>query len=216
MTGRARTRALSRLLAIAVAALVISGAGGFAAGELLRPEPKRIAGASPLPATSPSAPIDPPVDVLPDPGIAPLATALPLSEEQLGYGLRTMRVPAPEGWTRTEIELGEWTWEAPHQLENTYLMRVKIVSSQRLSVATALAQRLEALESVTDEFDLESRTADTFVATYVSRGYRRLTMDRFLSLGSDTAYAQIALTGRVVDRAGMADLLDRVTQGASH
>jgi hypothetical protein len=39
-------------------------------------------------------------------------------------------------------------------------------------------------------------------------------MERYLSLGSTGAYVTIVVIGRLSDRLGMADLLERVTDGA--
>lgn len=203
-----------------VGVVVLLAAVGFAVGGGIgyaqRPEVQTIDAALPMPAESPSFPSDPEVRVLPDPTEPALEPDLPLHYERVGRAPYTLRLPVPDGWARTTSNLGEWKWYVAGQSLNTYFMRVKYIGNQHMSIGGALAQRINALDLAesTLEFDLESDTHDTFVATYVSDNYRRLTMERFISLdGSDSAFATIVVTGREIDRRGMADLLERVTDG---
>ena len=58
-------------------------------------------------------------------------------------------------------------------------------------------------------------TTDSFTATYVSEEHRRLAMERYLPGPDGNAMVWIALIGRVADRAGMAELFPRITNGVS-
>ena len=69
---------------------------------------------------------------------------------------------------------------------------------------------LDGAEGVKD-FVLETKSADGFIANYVSEGHRRVAMEMYVARpDSDVAFAWIALVGREVDRAGMTDLLGRI------
>ena len=125
-------------------------------------------------------------------------------------------MPVPVGWARVDTDLVESKWAPPGADLNTYLLRVKIVSGLRLTIEQALEERRSALEAVVTEFHVDDQTADTFVATYVNDAHRRLAMERFLSLdGSSTAFVTIVVIGRVEDRDGLIDLLDRVSAAAT-
>jgi hypothetical protein len=205
----------ARALGVAVLLAALGVAGGYAAITASEDEPARMSTAAPVPGQSPSYPSDPVVRVLPDPGTPALAAALPLHTERLGGRAFGMRLPVPDGWLRTDSDLVEAKWKPPGGGQNTYLLRVKIVSGLRLTIEQAMRQRMDDLEATVTDFELEASTSDTFVATYVSDSYRRLAMERYVSLdGSETAYATIVVVGRVADRDGMADLLAQVTDGA--
>ena len=193
---------------------LLGAAAGYGLAGLLRDAPAAI-DAAPLAASSPSFPTDPTVEVSPDPGFPALEPPLRVKPERVGSKAFGVTVPAPDGWERTDTDLVESKWAPPGAPLNTYLLRVKIVSGQRLTIDRALEQRRSALESVVTQFDLEYQTSSTFVATYVHDHYRRLAMERFLSLdGSDNAFVTIAVIGRLSDRAGLNDLLERVSAGA--
>lgn len=200
--------------------VVLLGAVGFAVGSGIghaqRPATTAVDAVVPVPASSPAFPSDREIEVLPDPEDPPLEPALPAHYERVGSAPYTLRLPIPDGWARTTSNLGEWKWAPPRQSLNTYVLRVTYIGNRHLTIGGALSTRLEALDSAesTLDFQLESRTANTFVASYVSDNYRRLAMERFISVdGSDSAFATIAVIGRLTDRAGMLDLLERVTDG---
>lgn len=170
---------------------------------------------APVVAVSPSFPTDPPVVIEPDPVYPVLERGLPLGQARVGSPSFGVTVPFPKGWARTDTDLVESKWAPPGSPLNTYLLRVKIVSGLRLTIEQALAQRRSALESVVTEWDLENESHDTFTATYVNDGYKRLAIERFLSLdGTDNAFVTIAVIGRVSDREGLSDLLARVSADA--
>lgn len=209
-----------RLLGVALVLALVGLAGGWAIGRGGEETPAVIRAADPVTGESPAFPSDPVVDVLPDPDTRALEPALDLHDERMGSKTFGVRVPVPDGWVRNDRLLEETSWAPAGAPLNTFLLRVKIISGQRLTVAQALADRRDTLESVVTAFDLESQTTDTFVASYVYDSYRRLTMERFLSLdGSpsteDQAYVTIVAIGRERDRVGLTDLLERVSAGAT-
>lgn len=203
--------------ALGVAALLAATglAGGYLVGDRVEPVPEQLRAAAPVAGESPSYPSDPEVAVLPDPDIPPLEPAVPLHDARVGNRDFGVSVPVPDGWARNNDGIDQTSWKPAGAPLNTYFLRVKIVSGLHLTVEQALEQRMEALRSVVSEWDLESQTEDTFVATYVNDSYRRLTMERYLSLGSTGAYVTIVVIGRLRDRVGLADLLERATDGAT-
>ncbi len=204
-----------RLLGVALALALVGLVGGWLVGGRDGEPPAVIETLTPVVGQSPSFPSDPEVSVLPDPDTPALEPALDLHDERMGSRAFGVRVPVPDGWARNDSLLEETKWEPPGAPLNTYLLRVKIISGQRLTVAQALAGRRDALAGAVTALEVESQTDDTFVASYVSDDYRRLTMERFLSLdGTEDAYVTIVVIGRERDRLGLADLLQRVTDGA--
>jgi hypothetical protein len=176
--------------------------------------------ATPLAAQSPSYPVDPPVRIEADPDYPPLARDLPTQREEIGQGLFVLSVPVPRGWEQTNSNVNEWKWKprlvAEGDVANTYFLRITLVGGQNQTIEGALANRIEAVDgaSGTEEFDLESRTPDTFTSTYVLDHHRRLAIERFISTdGTDHAFANIAVVGRLVDREGLDDLMETVTDG---
>lgn len=205
-----------RGLGIAVL-LALSGAlVGSGVARVAHHDPQSLGDPAPVSAASPSFPTDPPVQVLPDPATPALATSLRMHAEQVGQPPFDLTVPVPNGWVRSNAKAGEWRWYVATNPQNTYGLRV-VLPSGYVTIGNALQARIDALDGATgiQELTVESRTGDAFVATYVSDGHLRLAMERFLSLdGTQTVYASFALVGREADRAGMAALLDRVTDGA--
>ncbi|GEP37462.1 hypothetical protein NPS01_11250 [Nocardioides psychrotolerans] len=205
-----------RLLGVALVLALVGLAGGWAIGSGGEEPPAAIRAAEPVVGESPPFPSDPVVTVLPDPDTPALEPALELHDERMGSKAFGVRLPVPDGWVRTDNILEETKWEPVGAPVNTYLLRVKIISGLRLTVAQALAARRDALMSAVEELELESQTGDTFVATYVNDSYRRLTIERFLSLdGTDAAYVTVAVIGRERDRVGLVDLLERITDGGA-
>ncbi len=176
----------------------------------------------PLVAVSPAYPQAIPITVKPDPAFPALLPGVPLERERLGgkYGIT---VSGPRGWVRniTDVQ-GEWNYAAPAAPLNSYVLRIKLIGNMRATVASALSTRMSQLENAgaVERWNLENQGPDSFVATYVQvdpendpfSGYTRLTMERFLTLpGNDNAQVEVAVTGRLRDRSGLADLLQRVS-----
>lgn len=215
----------------AMALALLGVAGGVASGRLLEDEPATIASATPVPATAPSYPVNE-YDVLPDPGIAPLGTGLPSHTERFRLNDFRLTASVPDGWRRVELTGGSaWNFSPPSNPLNAYVLRIEIVAGSRSSVSAAKGARLLRLQSAQADGNMqrlviEDETEDGIVASYLDprRGpdkeilpgfYQRVTLERWLTFGSDTAYADIAVTGRDVDREGMADLLERVATSAA-
>jgi hypothetical protein len=211
-----------RGLVVTVLCAGLGLAAGVALARVTTDEPAVGGTATPLPAASPSYPFDPPVEVVADPDDPPLERGLPTHDERIGQGPFVLGLPVPDGWQRTNSNFGEWKWTPPlgpdGDNDYTYFLRVKLVGNQNLTIAGALQDRIQAVDlaSGTEEFDLESQTPDTFTSTYVLEGHRRLAIERFISIdGTDHAFANIAVVGRLVDREGLTDLMETVTDGVA-
>ena len=204
-------RAVGAFLVLAIA----GAAGGYGISALQTDAPLTISMAAPVPAVSPSYPVNE-YDVKPDPDLAPLGTGLPLETRVLKEGGFKVEVAGPAGWQVNPLDGPGWNFAPKRSESNTYVLRVEVLAGTRSSVSAARASRILRLESSEDDGNLEhlviEETADdSFTASYLQGGYQRVTTERFLSLGGSTAYATVAVSGREVDRAGMTDLLERVS-----
>jgi hypothetical protein len=205
-----------RGLGTAVLLVVVGVAAGLALGFQQRPTVATGETAAPLPAESPAIPIDPPPSVAPDPATPPaLAPGLPTHQEIVGGRQFGVAVPVPNGWERFELAAAENRWTAPGNPPTTYSMRVEVVFGERRSIPQIMSLRAEDLDAASD-FTIQEQTDDTLVFTYIdATSHRRLQMLRWVApRGSGTAEVEVAVVGRMRDEAGLADLLDAVSDGA--
>lgn len=198
---------LALLLALGVAA-------GFGVSLAVAENPAGSGEATPVAALSPSLPVDPVPDLLPDPTTPPLEPALDLVRQSVGSGDFRMTLPRPKGWDFFENSLNEWQWRPPRQPDFGYVLRVEQVLSNRRSIAWTLDNRIAELEEDEANVEVLDRTADSLHFTFVTSNHLRHGYLTWLDLtGSDNAQVEIAVTGRKVDDAGMADLVARVAAG---
>ena len=210
---------MGRLLGLVLLLLVLGLAGGYAYGELSMDEPRTARDASPVPA-EPSVPMPSTPAVLPDPDVPPLAVNLPTKRTRLSTGRNgyVLRLDQPLGWSRTQLSSDDtWSWVVPTNPTNTYRLRVAIIADNHQSVSVTKDARISAFEeAVADgnlsDFTVESQTVDTFIATYIADGYRRVTIERMVAFDGGSAYAVAAVTGREVDREGLTDLVQRTAE----
>jgi hypothetical protein len=205
-----------RGLGAAVLLAVVGVAAGLALGFLQRPSVATGETAAPLSAESPAIPIDPPPSVAPDPATPPaLAPGLPTHEEVVGGRTFGVAVPVPDGWARFDLAAAENRWTLPGNPPTSFSLRVEVVFGERKSVPQIMSLRAEDLDSASD-FTITEQTEDTLVFTYIDEtDHRRLQMLRWVSpRGTGTAEVEVAVVGRLRDEAGLADLLDVVSDGA--
>ena len=200
------TAVLALLLAIGVAA-------GFGASWTLGENPSGGGTAAPVPA-SPSLPVDPVPELLPDPSTPALAAGIPLVPQSVGAGDFRMTLPVPKGWTFSENSLNEWQWRPPDQPDFGYVLRVEQVLSNRRSIEWTLGRRIDELREDESNVEVLEQTRDSLHFTFVTSNHLRHGYLRWLDLtGSDNAQVEIAVTGREVDDPGMANLIARVGSG---
>lgn len=206
MTGRG-TAALALLL-------LIGAAAGFGASWALGENPPGGGTAAPVPAASPSLPIDPVPELLRDPPTPALAEGIPLEEQSVGSGAFRMTLPVPAGWDFFENSLNEWQWRPPDQPDFGYVLRVEQVLSNRRSIDWTLDRRVDELNEDESNVEILGETADSLHFSFISSNHLRHGYLRWLDVtGSDNAQVEIAVTGREVDDEGMADLIARVGSG---
>jgi len=213
-----------RGLGVALVLLAVGLAGGYAVADRTAEEPTAGTGAEPIPAVSPAVPIPPEVDTLPDPTAAPLQPDLPNHEEELRIAKRGAGagVLVPDGWLENRLTSSQtWSFAPAINIRNTYSLRVDLMIGQRYAVSVAKTTRLTALQSAEDDGNIEAltitaETANGFEATYIDKGYRRVTMERWVGDENGTAYAEVAVTGRTVDTEGLRDLVVRVAESVRY
>jgi hypothetical protein len=197
---------LALLLAIGVAA-------GFGASWVLGENPTGDGTAVPVPA-SPSLPVDPVPELLPDPPTPALAEGIPLEPQTVGAGDFRMTLPVPKGWSFSENSLNEWQWRPPDQPDFGYVLRVEQVLSNRRSIEWTLDRRVDELREDESNVEVLGQTNDSLHFSFITSNHLRHGYLRWLDLtGSDNAQVEIAVTGREVDDPGMADLIARVGSG---
>ncbi len=184
---------------------------GFGASLAVAENPAGSGAASPVAAQSPSLPVDPVPDLLPDPPMPALEPGIDLVRQEVGSGDFRMTLPVPLGWDFSVNSLNEWQWRPPDQPSFGYLVRVEQVLSNRRSIDWTLDRRIDELDEDETNLEILDRTEDSLHFTYVTANHLRHGYLTWLDLtGSDNAQVEIAVTGRDVDDAGMADLIDRI------
>ena len=204
----------TRGLAVLGLLLAIGAAVGFGVSLAIAEHPTSRGAATPVVAQSPSLPVDPVPELLPDPTTPPLEPGLELVQQQVGSGDFRMTLPVPKGWDFFVNSLNEWQWRPPDQPTFGYLLRVEQVLSNRRSIDWTLDRRIDELEEDEDNVEILDQTHDSLHFTYVTSNHLRHGYLTWLDLtGSDNAQVEVAVTGRAVDDAGMADLVAKVTAG---
>lgn len=212
-------------ITVAVVVLALLGVGvGYAVGASDEASPRSV-DATPVTARSPSFPRESPVVIRPDPDDPALQRNLATTPDLVGGPQLGVQVLVPDGWVKVSRTLGEWRFFVPDPAlngqgvkPNTYFMRVTLTGNRYQSISAALDDRIAALAGAEDvkNFKVESKGRDTFVGTYVSGGFQRVTMERFIAspAAPGQAYALIGIIGRERDREGMTSLLEKVTDNA--
>jgi len=191
--------------------LVLGTAAGVGISLVVGEHPPGSGAAAPVEARSPSLPVDPVPELLPDPTMPPLAPALELEPASVGTGDFRMTLPVPRGWDFFTNSLNEWQWQPPDQPDFGYALRVEQVLSNRRSITWTLDNRIAELNEDEENVEILDRTANSLHFSYVRSNHLRHGYLVWLDLtGSDNAQVEIGVNGRKVDDDGMADLVARV------
>lgn len=212
----------ARVLGLWLLAAVIGVGGGLGAGYLAQPRAASGGTATPLPASSPSVPVDPPA---PEPTYAEdipyetLEPALPLKRFVMGNTQQAWRVPFPKGWVATDIDNDQQVprriWGSFDELrfrpqgepsEGGYSLRVKTINS-RLTPAQMVAAKKVGLDEV-DVIDWLGQDQSTLKFTYrtSSNRLRYNYFAWFAAPGSGSATLEMSVVGRERDVPGLDDL----------
>ncbi|MFC0222540.1 hypothetical protein [Nocardioides zeicaulis] len=199
---------------VLVALATVGALGGFGLSLAVAEHPVDGGTAAPVAAQSPSLPVDPVPEILPDPATPALRPDLPMTRQVVGAGDFRMSIPVPRGWRFSENSLNEWQWRPPDQPPFGYVLRVEQVLSNRRSIAWTLERRIDELDEDEQNVRVLGRTPSSLHFSYVTSNHLRHGYLRWIDLtGSDNAQVEVAVTGRTADQDGMARLIERVADG---
>jgi hypothetical protein len=204
---------------VCLLAATVGVAGGLGVGYLRQPQPASGGTATPLPASSPSLPVDPPTTQLPfaeDIDYPPLEPGLVFKPLRMANSQQAWRVPVPIGWEAfnvdTDEEVPRKDWQGYDELrfrpkdepqEGGYSLRVKLVNS-RLTPAQMVAAKRVGLENeeIIQYLDQQS---DFLQFTYRTSGnhLRYNYFQWFAARGSSEATLEMSVVGREVDVPGL-------------
>lgn len=170
--------------------------------------------AAPVPAVSPSLPVDPAPFLRADTDTPALQPGLTYADDEIGANGFEVRLRSPVGWTKITIGPAEAKWVVQGNRLNTFLLRVESVESQRQSVERIKSERIEDLRRLTKDFRLVQETDTGIQVVYVDdNGLTKYGNLRWIDdpdPDSDQAVVEIAANGRERDQPGLLDLLTRV------
>lgn len=191
--------------------LALGVGGGFGASWVFGERRQGGGAAAPVSAASPSMPMDPVPELLPDPRFAPLEPGIELVRQRVGVGGFGLSLLRPAGWRFSPNSLTEWQWRPPDFQSFGYYMRVEQVISNRRSIDWTLDRRIDELVEDESAVEIRSRTPNSLHYTYITSNHLRHGFLTWLDLtGSDNAQVEIAITGRTADVSGMSELIARV------
>ena len=222
MTG-VSARGLGSAAALLVVLALAGGAAGYALARGDHDTPTRLGEVRPVTAVEPAYPRDRPVLVREDRDDPPLAAELPLRRVVLGTAPFTVSLEVPRDWVRSDSAGGEWRWyppPGPQEAKSLYFLRVRQVGNLFQSVPAARETRLRALTSAADVDDLEvvEERYDLLEVSYVADGYRRHSVEQWISDpgAGETAQFYLGMIGREADSAAMVDLVERIGDSAQY
>ena len=212
-------RVRARVLGVFVLATLVGVGGGLGAGYLRQPQPASGGTATPVPAASPSVPVDPPTTQPPfaeDIGYPPLQSGLEFRPLRMSNSQQAWRVPVPRGWAATDVSSGEPVprkeWSTFDELrfrpadepdEGGYSLRVKVINSRLTPSAMVTSKRLGLRE--VDIVDWLGQTEDSLKFTYrtASNRLRYNYFQWFAAQGSSEATMEMSVVGRERDVPGL-------------
>jgi hypothetical protein len=202
-----------------LAALVGVGAG-LGLGYLRQPQPASGGTAAPLPAVSPSIPVDPTPTLepyAPDIDYPPLATGLTFEPLRMGNSVQAWRVPVPTTWAAFSVPAGEPVpgkqrsdfdelrfRPSDEPDEGGYSLRVKTVNAH-LPSGAMVASRWAAVRTAYDEVTLLSRSEDSLKFTFRD-GTNRLRYNYFrwfTGPQQSEVSLEMSVSGRKEDQPGL-------------
>jgi hypothetical protein len=204
-------RGLAALLLLAA----VGGVAGYAVADLRDPEPTTASTAEPLPAESPSFPVEPERPFAKDIDYPALQPGLEYRSHRIGDPPFMWTYDVPRGWKIVE-DLGpdEIRWRPPDEPDiGGYSMRVKLTTEHKTK-QQMVDQKLAAMQSSFEDVEILGQTDDLLSFSYRDspRNTQRFNTFGWFSLpGEDEAKFEMSVVGRSVDRPGLEELFDRVS-----
>ena len=204
----------ARWIGLTLALALAGAAGGYGLATLDEHEPGVIARAEPVPAESPSIPVDPPQTFAPDIDYPPLARDLTYRTHRLGDPpCFEWKYDAPAGWVRsTTDQPQEYRWRPPDEPSlGGFSLRVKIVT-QRLTPQQMVDQKIAAMESTYEDVEVIESDEDEVYFTYRDGlDHQRHNLFRWVAAPGQTAASfEMSVAGRAVDIMGLKALIEHV------
>ena len=209
----------ARVVGILVLA-TLAGAGiGLGAGYLGQPKPASGGTARPVPASSPSLPVDMPTTPPPfaeDITYPALEPGLEFRLLRMANSQQAWRVPVPRGWVATNVDTSlpvprrEWSSydelrfrPADEPPEGGYSLRVKLVNSRQTPGQMVTAKRVGLRAE--DIVDYLATREDSLKFRYRTSGnHLRYNFFRwFVAPGDSEATLEMSVVGRRVDVDGL-------------
>lgn len=202
-----------RVIGLFLVLLLLGAGAGYAwAAAGADDGPSRFTDAEPLPAESPSVPVEPERPYADDIDMATLRTSLKYERETIGDAPFQYSFRRPKDWQSSDPQAGERSFLPPDRVEEGgYGMRIKIVNA-RMTPPEMVEQKLGAIEATEDEVEVIGRTSNTLAVTYRSaeNRLRYNTFRWFTEPGVGFATFETSVFGRERDVEGLTDLLDKV------
>jgi len=205
-------RGLAALLLLAA----VGGVAGYFVADLRDPEPTTASTAEPLPAESPSIPIDPERPFAKDITYPALQPGLEYVSHKIGDPPFQWTYDTPIGWKQTDDNLGpnEIRWRPPGEPDvGGFSMRVKLTTEHKTK-QQMVDQKLAAMQAGWEDVVVLGQTDDLLSFSYrepTTNTQRFNTFGWFSLPGEDEATFEMSVVGRSVDRAGLDELFDRVS-----
>jgi hypothetical protein len=212
-----------RGLGVLLLAVLVGVAGGLGVGYLRQPQAATGGSATPLPAVSPSVPVDPPATTAayaPDIDYPSLRPGLGFADVRMGNSVQAWRVPFPRGWTSYDLDdvvvpvKERSTYDelrfrpGGEPTEGGHSLRVKTTNTH-LAAGLMVTTKLAALRDIPDaDVVVLGRTEDSLKITFRD-GTNRLRFNYFrwfAAPGSGEATLEMSVAGRETDVAGLDDL----------
>jgi len=204
---------------ILLLATLVGVAGGLALGYLRQPQPASGGTAVPMPAVSPSVPIDPSPTLAPyaeDIDSPPLEPGLEFGHLRMGNSLQTWSVPVPKGWDAFTVfdepvpdarrsEYDELRFRpAGEPIEGGYSLRAKTLNAH-LATGPMVVQRLAAIREAYDEVTVLSQSENSLKVAFRdgTNHLRYNYFQWFAAPGASEATLEMSVAGREADRPGL-------------
>jgi hypothetical protein len=199
-----------RWIGLTLALVLLAGALGYGAAALGDDPPTTFSPAAPVPAQSPSIPVDPPPTFAADIEGPPLATDLAYKPRRLGPPGFQWRYDAPAGWQSSSIGVLEVRW-FDNPTQGGYGLRLKIVN-ERLAPAQMVGQKLAAIESIYEDVEVIGQDNDELSFSYRDGNDRQRfnTFKWFTAPGGGLAEFEMSVVGRRADVDGLESLFEHV------